>query len=134
MTTYKASVSNTDQPDLYQANVRDFSIKFDLSGNQDVFVQKGMNPGNALLSSLGACESIVAASFYRKKHFDYSSLYLTLSSDDLTQEIHADVHFKTGKSKADTENFVDFIENTCPVLDNLANSVPLATKNIEITK
>jgi len=78
MTTYKASVASTREANVYQAQVRDFKIKYDLTGRRNGY-EKGLDPKEALLCALGACESIVAGSFYRKQHFTYRSFYLVLN-------------------------------------------------------
>jgi uncharacterized OsmC-like protein len=41
------------------------------------------------------------------------------------------VHFRTPNSKAEAKKFVEFMENTCPVRDNLANKVPVVFKEIK---
>lgn len=35
MTTYKASVASTREANVYQAQVRDFKIKYDLTGRRN---------------------------------------------------------------------------------------------------
>ncbi|MCI1975579.1 MAG: OsmC family protein [Limosilactobacillus sp.] len=132
MTTYKATVTSTDEENVYQAQVRDFQIKFDLTGRDNGY-EEGVTPKEAMLCSLGACESIVAGSFYRKQHFTYRSFYLVLNGEVSGDrpgydEITMDAHFDTDKSKADAEKFVEFMENTCPVRDNLVNTVPIKSK------
>ena len=78
MTTYMASVTSTGEANVYQAQVRDFKIKYDLTGRKNGY-KEGLDPKEALLCALGACESIVAGSFYRKQHFTYRSFYLVLN-------------------------------------------------------
>ena len=39
-----------------------------------------------------------------------------------------DAHFDTDESKENTEKFVEFMENTCPVRDNLVNTVPIKSQ------
>lgn len=127
VTTYKSVVTTTDTPHVYQAQVRDFTLNFDTTGRHDGY-EVGMQPNEAILASLGACESIVAASFHHKQHFDYSSLYITLKSSlagDRLDDIHMDIHFRTNQSKEEAADFVEFMENTCPVRDNLVNTVPV---------
>lgn len=132
MTTYKAIVTSTEKADVYQAQVRNFKIKYDLTGRQNGYAE-GLVPEEALLCALGACESIVAGSFYRKQHFTYRSFYLVLngiSGDDRPgfDEIRIDAHFNTDESEKSTEKFVEFMEATCPVRDNLVHTVPLKSQ------
>lgn len=137
ITTYQATVTSTDTPNIYQAQVRDFTINFDLT-DRDNGYELGMKPEEAILASLGACESIVAGTFKRKQHFDYSSFYITLegqkeadSSRPGLDTIHMTVHFRTPNSKAEAKKFVEFMENTCPVRDNLANKVPVVFQEVK---
>jgi uncharacterized OsmC-like protein len=137
ITTYKSTVTSTDTPDIYQAQVRDFTINYDLTGRDNGY-EEGMQPAEAILAALGACESIVAGSFKRKQHFDYTSFYIALEGQKNTDStrpgldaIHMTVHFRTPNSKAEAKKFVEFMENTCPVRDNLANTVPIVFKDVQ---
>lgn len=44
------------------------------------------------------------------------------------QEIRSNICFKTEESQEKVDAFVEFIENTCPVGDNLMNGVPVNTQ------
>lgn len=132
MTTYKASVTSTDKDNVYQARVREFNLKMDLTGRLNGY-EEGLTPDESLLCALGACESIVAASFYRKQHFSYRSFYLVLNGTASDKhpgfaEINMDAHFNTDEAPSTAKNFVEFMENTCPVRDNLVNTVPIKSK------
>ena len=51
MTTYKARVTSTEEANIYQAQVRDFQIKYDLTGRRNGY-EEGLVPKEALLLSL----------------------------------------------------------------------------------
>ena len=40
MTTYKASVTSTGEANVYQAQVRDFKIKYDLTGRKNGYKER----------------------------------------------------------------------------------------------
>ncbi|WP_300562303.1 OsmC family protein [Companilactobacillus sp.] len=104
---------------------------------------EGINPLEALMCALGACESIVAASFCKKFGFKYDDFYVELEGDIDTkgfmgdpdvrnglQEIRFTMHFKTDESQEKAEEFADFIQKTCPVVDNLSNGVKLVRTGV----
>ncbi|KRL28020.1 OsmC family protein [Limosilactobacillus frumenti DSM 13145] len=136
VTVYKATVSSTDRPHKYIAHVRDFTMTFD-EPRENGGLNEGMRPEEAILCSLGACEDIVAGTFSKAKKFKYTSLYLPLSwskndaDENQISEIHMSAYFRTPNTKKEAKDFVEFMENTCPVRDNLANSVPIVTKSVK---
>lgn len=134
VTVYKATVSSTDRPHKYIAQVRDFTMTFD-EPQEDGGLNEGMRPEEAILCSLGACEDIVAGTFSKAKKFQYTSLYLPLSwtdtGADQIPEIYMSAYFRTPNTKQEVKAFVEFMENTCPVRDNLVNGVPIVTKSVK---
>ncbi|MNJ63439.1 OsmC-like protein [compost metagenome] len=103
----------------------------------------GMNPVEALLCALGACQSIVVAAFAGAHNFKYEEFYVELEGDldpdgfmgisDVRkgfQEIRFVMHFKTTESQERTEAFVKFVEDTCPVGDCIANGVKLVQAGV----
>ncbi|WP_353954811.1 OsmC family protein [Leuconostoc citreum] len=48
--------------------------------------------------------------------------------------IGVDIHFRTPKEKTEITKFVKFMEDTCPVRDNLVNTVPIVTKEVKSEK
>ena len=135
LTTFKATVSSTDEPFTFVSQSRDFTATFEATQKQNGY-NKGITPNECLLFSLGACEDIVAESFYKKEQFEYSSLYILLQGEISNNRpgfdtIDLDIHFRTSKSKREIESFVKFMEETCPVRDNLVNKVPIITKQIQ---
>lgn len=137
ITTFKATVVSTDDPNKYISQSRDFTVVFKTNQMNNGY-DEGITPNEGILCALGACEDIVAASFYKKEKFEYSSLYIPVSGDISDarpgfNQIGIDVHFRTPKDKSNITKFVKFMEKTCPVRDNLVNAVPIVTKGIQVT-
>jgi uncharacterized OsmC-like protein len=104
-----------------------------------------LNPVEALLCALGACQSIVASAFAEANDFSYEEFSVELEGDldpdgfmglaDVRngfQEIRFVMHFKTSESQEKAEAFADFIEKRCPVGDCLANGVKLVKAGVVI--
>ncbi|MBA5850759.1 OsmC family protein [Clostridium sp. cel8] len=142
LTTFKASAKKLPKGLQVETNSRGFKIVFDepeeLGGTN-----AGLNPVEALLCTLGACQSIVASSFAAAKNFTFEELSIELEGDldpdgflgvsdarNGFQEIRYIMNFKTNESQEKTEAFVDFIEKTCPVGDCLANGVKLVRAGV----
>jgi uncharacterized OsmC-like protein len=142
LTTFKATAKKLPEGLEVESSSRNFKITLDEPKNMGG-TNKGMNPVEAVLCALGACESIVAASFCDKFGFKYDDFYINLEGDldpegfmgnpDIRngfQEIRFEMHFKTNETQERAEEFADFIENTCPVADNLTNGVKLVRTGV----
>jgi len=105
----------------------------------------GMNPVEALLASLGACQSIVARIYAPKFGVKLDDFYVEVEGDiDLDgffnksdvrpgySDIRYSFHIKTNSPREKVEEFVHFLESKCPVGDTLANPVNLKLVNIII--
>lgn len=117
-----------------ECSSRDFSFILDepkaLGGSN-----KGMNPIEALLNSLGACKAIVARSFAKAKGFNFTELKIelegTLDVDGFTgknpnakkglTKIHSKYYIKTDEPDEKVEKFVKFMEETCPVRNTIVD-------------
>lgn len=127
-----------------QATSRDFQVTIDepedLGGTNT-----GMNPVELVLCALGACQAIVARVYAKKFDIVFTDLWIELTgeldTDGFLQKsdvrpgyskIHFDVHIKTDAPKDKVEEFVAFIEKTCPVGDTIANAAPIELNNIII--
>ncbi len=103
---------------------------------------KGMNPCEALLSALGACKCIVAGAFAKAHKIDLQELNIEVEGDldpdgflgknpkakvGFT-EIRTSINIKSNSSQEDIKNFVDFVNNTCPVADTLVNTANYITE------
>lgn len=143
--TFKATATKLPEGLAVETACRDFKFVLDepaeLGGTN-----KGMNPVEALLCALGACQSIVVAAFAQAKGFTYESFHIELEGDldpdGFTgmnpavrkgfQEIRVNFVFKTDEPREKVEDFVKFVEETCPVGDCLGNGVPIKRSGIVI--
>ena len=140
---FKAKAVKTDVGLQVSTSARDFTILMDepesIGGTNTA-----MNPVEALLCSLGACQAIVAAAFAQAKGFKFEEFYLELEGDlDLDgftgvnpnvrngfSEIRFSVHFKTEESQEACEEYADFIEKTCPICDCLTTPVKIVRTSV----
>lgn len=123
---------------------RDFEITIDEPkelGGADT----GMNPVEAVLCALGACQAIVASCFAKKHKMTFNEFWVELEGDLDTDgflglsdvrkgysEIRYNIHIDTDEPREKVEKFVQFIEATCPVGDTIANPVNLKLNRIII--
>ncbi len=142
LTTFKAVARKLPEGLQVETNVRNFKLILDEPkdlGGTDV----GMNPVEALLCALGACQTIVAAAFAKSQRFKFDEVHTELEGDldpdgymglapvrNGYQEIRYSMHFKTDESQEKAEAFADFIEKRCPVGDCLANGVNLVRAGV----
>ena len=124
---------------------RNFQFNLDeppmLGGND-----AGMNPIEALLNALGACKAIVARSFAQMKGVSFTGLRVelegTLDPDGFMgknpdakvglSEIHAKYFFESTESQEKLEEFVKFMEHTCPVMDTIVNAPTFVDEVIRV--
>jgi len=141
-TTFKASAKKCPGGLKVETETRGFKLILDepeeLGGSNT-----GMNPVEAVLCALGACQTIVASAFAESQNFSFEEFHVELEGDldpdgfmglaDVRngfQEIRFAMHFKTNESQEKAEAFADFIENRCPVGDCLANGVKLVRTGV----
>ncbi|MDR7810834.1 MULTISPECIES: OsmC family protein [Lacrimispora] len=144
LTTFKATAKALPEGLQVETNSRGFKIHFDepedLGGTDTA-----MNPVEALLCALGACQTIVAKAFAAAHNITFEEFHVELEGDldpdgfmglaDVRngfQEIRFVMHFKTNEPKEKIEEFAKFIENTCPVGDCLSNGVKLVLSGVAI--
>ncbi|WP_338588084.1 OsmC family protein [Paenibacillus sp. Y5S-9] len=105
----------------------------------------GMNPVEALLASLGACQSIVARVYAPKFGVNLKDFFVDVEGDiDLDgffdksevrpgySDIRYTFRIKTDSPQEQVEAFVQFLESKCPVGDTLAHPVNLKLDRIII--
>lgn len=105
----------------------------------------GMNPVEALLASLGACQSIVARVYAPKFDVKLDDFRVEVEGDiDLDgffnksdvrpgySDIRYTFHIKTDSPKEKVEEFVKFLESKCPVGDTIAHPVNVKLESIVI--
>lgn len=101
-----------------------------------------MNPVEAILCALGSCKCIVARCFAKVHGVDIIDFKVELEGDldpdgfmGLNKdakigftEIRSMIHIESNSPKEKIEEFVKFIDSTCPVADTLSNSPKLVTE------
>lgn len=143
ISTFKATAKKLPGGLQVETSARDFKILLDepedLGGTN-----AAMNPVEALLCALGACQTIVAAAFAKAKKFSFEEFHVELEGDldpdgflgknkDVRKgfsEIRFVMHFKTDEPMERCVEFSDFIEETCPVGDCLAHGVKLVRAGV----
>lgn len=96
---------------------------------------EAMNPLEALLCSLGACKMMVARFFYQTKQIQLKSMKVDILGEIDSERLKGKPEVKIGFSKiitnytieannsqAEIEEFIAFIERTCPVKDTIVNT------------
>lgn len=139
--TFKAT-THLQQGMVVKATSRNFEITIDepksLGGTDE-----GMNPVELMLCALGACQSIVARVYARKFGITLEDFWVELEGDLDTDgfmnksdvrrgysDIRYNIHIKTDAPREKVEEFVEFIERTCPVGDTIANPVNVVLNQI----
>lgn len=144
LTTFKAKATKLQGGMQVETESRNFKILIDepkTLGGTDT----AMSPVEALLCALGGCQAIVAAAFAKMHNVTFENFYVEIEGDlDLDgfmgkadvrtgfQEIRYKMHFKTNESREKMENFVKFIEGTCPVGDSIENEVRFVNAGLVI--
>lgn len=144
LTTFKATAKKLPGGLQVETDSRGFKILLDepqeLGGTD-----KGLNPVEAVLCALGACQTICAAAFAQKCGVDLEDFHVEMEGDldpdgflDLAdvrngfQEIRFTMHFKTKSGQAAAEKLADYIESHCPVGDCLENGVKLVRAGVVV--
>lgn len=105
----------------------------------------GMNPVEALLASLGACQSIVARVYAPKFGVKLDDFRVEVEGElDLDgffdraavrpgySDIRYTFYIKTDSPQEKVEEFIRFLESKCPVGDTIANPVNVQLERIVI--
>lgn len=139
--TFKAT-THLHRGMVVKAKSRNFEITIDepktLGGTDE-----GMNPVELMLCALGACQSIVARVYARKFGVALEDFWVELEGDLDTDgfmnktdvrrgysDVRYNIHIKTDAPREKVEEFVEFIERTCPVGDTIANPVNVKLNRI----
>ncbi|WP_339324699.1 OsmC family protein [Paenibacillus sp. FSL W8-0194] len=141
--TFKATAQLKDGVKVV-TNARQFELVIDEPaslGGTDT----GMNPVEALLASLGACQSIVARVYASKFDIELEDFRVEVEGSlDLDgffdrapvrpgySDIRYTFYVKTPSPADKVERFVEFLESKCPVGDSLANPVHLRLNRVVI--
>lgn len=103
---------------------------------------KGMNPVECLLNAIGGCKGIVARSFAKSHNLDIKSVRIelegTLNPDGFMgkdkdakvgfSHIVTNYFFETDEDEEKLQDFIKFIERTCPVIDTIVNTPTFESK------
>lgn len=134
----KAKISNGL---AVQCEARGFSFILDgrttLGGND-----KGMNPAEALLATLGACKCIIVKVFAEKQGINLKSVQIDVEGQiDPNGFLAGDKQGSSGFSHITTRyyvdarntedevrKYVDFVEHNCPVMDTILNTPEFDTE------
>jgi len=145
MTTFKA-IARKKEGLAVEAEAREFKVLIDepeeLGGTN-----RGMNPVELLLCSLGACQTIVASAFAGEFGINLEDFWVEVEGDLDTDgflgladvrmgysNIRFNMHIKSDASEETLKEFVEFIEKRCPVGDSIGNGVKLDKAKITIEK
>src|SRR5690625_227267 len=145
VTTIKAKTYLKDQVEV-EAVARQHKITIDEPENLGG-TDKGMNPVEALLSALGACQAIVARTYAEKFDVELKNFWVELEGDiDLDgffgksdvrpgfQTIRTTFHIESDSSAEKLEIYKEHIEAHCPVGDTVANVVDLVSAKVVVEK
>ena len=117
-----------------QCEARGFSFTLDglttLGGNDN-----GMNPAEALLSTLGACKCVVVKVFAEKYGIDLKSVQIdvegVIDPDGFLNgkrngksgfsHITTRYYIDANNTEIEVRKYVDFIEHNCPIMDTIIN-------------
>lgn len=142
--TYFKSTAHLQEGVQVIAKSRDFQITIDEPENLGG-TNTGMNPVELLLGALGACQAIVARVYAKKFNIEFSDFWVEVTGEMDTDgflqksdvrpgysKITYDIHIQTDAPRDKVEEFVAFIEKTCPVGDTIANAAELELNEIII--
>lgn len=106
---------------------------------------QGMNPVEALLGSLGACQAIVARVYAQQFKVQLDNLSIDIEGDlDLDgffgksavrpgySEIRYNFHIDSPSPQENINQLVEHLQKHCPVGDTLANPVRLVLNNVVV--
>ncbi|MFZ5597948.1 MAG: OsmC family protein [Bacillota bacterium] len=146
LVTFKATTRKLPEGIAVESESRGFKVILDeppaLGGND-----RGMNPVELLLCSLGSCMTVVASFYAAKSDVSIRDLRVEIEGDldpqgfmgggasrAGLQEIRYKMFFKTDSPAANVERLVEMMKTRCPVGDSLANGVKLTPAGFEIEK
>lgn len=106
---------------------------------------EGMTPVEALLNTLGACKAIVAKSFARRYKMRINSIRIEiegeLDTDGFTgknpaakigfSKIITNFYIDADNTDKEIEDYIAFINRTCPVQDTIINAPKMITNIVK---
>jgi len=139
--TLRAEVKSAGKEYKVECSARDKSFILDepeeLGGSNG-----GMNPGEAFLSALGGCKYIAAKMFCGRLNINLQEIKLEMEGeidpDGLNakgsnvkigfSQITTNYFIKANNTKEEIENFIEYIEDHCPMKDTIYNRPDMNSK------
>jgi uncharacterized OsmC-like protein len=125
-----------------KVRARQFSLTID-EPEELTGTDQGMNPVEALLGSLGACQAIVARVYAEKFRVQLDDFRVEVEGDiDLDgffgvsqvrpgySEIRYRFHIASPSPRENIDRLIEHLQNHCPVGDSLANPVKLVLSEV----
>ncbi|WP_054956320.1 OsmC family protein [Paenibacillus dakarensis] len=141
--TFKAT-AHLQKGMVVKARSRNFEVTIDEPKNLGG-TDEGMNPVELVLCALGACQAIVARVYARQFDVNLEDFWVEtegnldtdgfMNKSDVRRgysDIRYNIHIKTDAPRERVEEFVAFIERTCPVGDTIQNPVNVKLNEIII--
>lgn len=145
LTTIKAVVEKKDGIAI-EAHSGGFKVLLDKT-KQSGGTNKGMNPAQLLLCTLGGCQAMSIASYADKYGVNIKYLSIELEGDMDSnaspgssnsrsgyQDIRFNINIRTDSPENKVKQLVEFVEKTCPMGDSIRNGVPIEPAKISIEK
>ena len=147
VTIFKAVTHKGTEGLVAESETRGFKIIMDepesLGGTD-----KGMNPVEGLLVSLGSCLVIVGAAFAKGHGIDLQDLWVETEGDlDPDGFLHGKegvrpgfeavrftIHIKSSSPEDKLQEFKKFMESRCPVSDTLGNGTRVTASELVIER
>ncbi len=147
ITTFKATSRRGSSPLEVVNESRGFKVIMDepasLGGTD-----KGMNPVEGLLISLGSCLVIVASAFSKAHNIDIQDVWVETEGDLDTdgflmgkegvrpgyQAVRFTIHIKSSSPEDKLEEFKNFMESRCPVSDTLGKGTLVTANKLVIER
>jgi len=123
-----------------KSKVRDFELIFD-EPEKIGGTNQGVKPTEGLLSALGACKVICVKAYSTFKDINLESVKVTIEGESDPNGfgrkdpdakvgisyIKTTYDIKADNTKEEIEEFIDFVENACPVGDTIINPPKIET-------
>ncbi|MCD6577123.1 MAG: OsmC family protein [Anaerolineaceae bacterium] len=145
--TFKAVTHKGSGGLVAESEARGFKIVMDEPENLGG-TDKGMNPVEGLLVSLGSCLVIVGSAFAKGHGIDLQDLWVETEGDldpdgfllgkegvrPGFQAVRFTIHIKSSSPEDKLREFKKFIESRCPVSDTLGNGTRVTASELVIEK
>ncbi|MDD4569611.1 MAG: OsmC family protein [Tepidanaerobacteraceae bacterium] len=108
---------------------------------------KGMNPVELLLCSLGACQTMAVSIFAEQLKINIEEIWMEIEGDldsygfmgygnarSGYQNIRYHMHIKSDAPEEKINELIELVEKRCPVADSIKNGVKLDKPKITIVK